>query len=69
MEHTTLFDKIYGCIIGGALGDGMGIPVEMMHYKDRGQVWPYHRYHPQSGSSKAGASLLRNHQARLAAVS
>lgn len=34
MENTQLFNKIYGCLIGGALGDAMGIPVEMMHYED-----------------------------------
>ncbi len=34
MTDSMLFDKIYGCIIGGAIGDAMGIPVEMMHYED-----------------------------------
>ena len=34
MKESKLFDKILGCIIGGAVGDAMGIPVEMMHYED-----------------------------------
>ena len=29
-----LFRKIYGYIIGGAIGDAMGIPVETMHHED-----------------------------------
>lgn len=34
VDASKLFKKIYGCIIGGAIGDAMGIPVEMMHYED-----------------------------------
>ena len=34
MADTKLFGKVYGCIVGGAIGDAMGIPVEMMHYED-----------------------------------
>ena len=30
----NLYDKIFGCLVGGALGDAFGIRVEMMHYKD-----------------------------------
>lgn len=28
MEETTLFKKIYGCLLGGAIGDALGGPVE-----------------------------------------
>lgn len=28
-----LFDKIYGCLLGGAIGDAMGGVTEMMHYR------------------------------------
>lgn len=34
MRKTQLFDKVYGTILGGAIGDAYGIRVEMMHYKD-----------------------------------
>ena len=28
IENTTLFKKVYGCMLGGAIGDAMGGPVE-----------------------------------------
>lgn len=28
-----LFDRIYGCLLGGAIGDAMGGVTEMMHYR------------------------------------
>lgn len=34
IESTVLFRKIYGCLIGGLIGDAMGGPTEGMHYKD-----------------------------------
>jgi len=30
MENTTLFKKVYGCMLGGAIGDALGGPVEHM---------------------------------------
>lgn len=29
-----LFKKIYGCLMGGAIGDAMGGPIEGLHYKE-----------------------------------
>ena len=29
---TNLYDKVYGCLCGGLIGDAMGAPVEGMHY-------------------------------------
>jgi hypothetical protein len=34
MEAYSLFKKIFGCLVGGAIGDAFGIRVEMMHYLD-----------------------------------
>jgi ADP-ribosylglycohydrolase len=34
MEEISLFKKIFGCLVGGAIGDAFGIRVEMMHYLD-----------------------------------
>ena len=31
---NKLFDKIYGCLIGAAIGDAMGGPVEMLDYDE-----------------------------------
>src|SRR5439155_9471065 len=31
---TKLFDKVYGWLLGGAIGDAFGIRTEMMHYRD-----------------------------------
>ena len=29
-----ILDAVYGCMVGGAIGDAMGAPVEMWHYRD-----------------------------------
>jgi ADP-ribosylglycohydrolase len=34
MVDNSLFKKIFGCLVGGAIGDAFGIRVEMMHYVD-----------------------------------
>jgi ADP-ribosylglycohydrolase len=34
MVDDSLFKKIFGCLVGGAIGDAFGIRVEMMHYLD-----------------------------------
>ena len=33
MKNTILFDKIKGCLYGGAIGDALGAPAEW-HYPD-----------------------------------
>ncbi len=34
MRKPTLSDRITGAIVGGAVGDALGAPMECMHYKD-----------------------------------
>tara|TARA_Y100001970_G_scaffold36906_1_gene45540 strand:- start:8421 stop:8570 length:150 start_codon:yes stop_codon:yes gene_type:complete len=34
MKNTILFDKIKGCLYGGAIGDALGAPAEW-HYPDK----------------------------------
>ena len=34
MQNDKLFKKIFGSLVGGAIGDAFGIRVEMMHYLD-----------------------------------
>lgn len=34
IEEQSLFKKIFGWLVGGAIGDAFGIRVEMMHYLD-----------------------------------
>ena len=34
MDKNTLFDKVYGCLLGGVIGDAMGAPAEGWHYTD-----------------------------------
>ena len=33
MATDRLTDKIYGCLLGGLIGDAMGAPTEGMHYR------------------------------------
>ena len=30
--NQRIFDKVYGCIIGGAIGDAMGAPLKGWNY-------------------------------------
>ncbi|NLX71524.1 MAG: hypothetical protein GX024_11690 [Clostridiales bacterium] len=32
--QNLLYNKVYGCLIGGLIGDAMGAPVENKHYKE-----------------------------------
>jgi len=32
--NSKLYDKVYGCLCGGLIGDAMGAPVEGMHYEE-----------------------------------
>ncbi|TVQ25987.1 MAG: hypothetical protein EA383_06760 [Spirochaetaceae bacterium] len=34
MNRPLLLDKVYGCLIAGAIGDAMGAPVEMYNYEE-----------------------------------
>jgi ADP-ribosylglycohydrolase len=34
LQRSRLYQKIFGCLVGGAIGDAFGIRVEMMHYRD-----------------------------------
>lgn len=50
MEHTQLFNKVYGCLLGGAVGDALGGPVELWTtekiretYGDLDRYVPYDR--------------------------
>jgi ADP-ribosylglycohydrolase len=34
VRESLLYQKVLGCLVGGAIGDAFGIRVEMMHYRD-----------------------------------
>ena len=34
VRQGVLYDKVLGCLLGGAIGDAFGIRLEMMHYRD-----------------------------------
>ena len=34
MKDSSIYKKVYGCLIGGLIGDAMGAPVETKHYKE-----------------------------------
>jgi ADP-ribosylglycohydrolase len=34
MQHQMFYDKVYGSLLGGVIGDAMGAPVEGWHYRD-----------------------------------
>lgn len=41
-EKSILFDKVYGCILAGAIGNAMGSPVENQNYTDIDARYPEH---------------------------
>ena len=52
----ALLDKIYGCLIGGAIGDAMGAPAEDWHYTDiRPTFGRITTFLPQPARSRDGA--------------
>jgi hypothetical protein len=57
MEDNELYKKIFGCLVGGAIGDAFGIRVEMMHYLDikeqYGWVSHFDDLPPRKSSSKS----------------
>ncbi|MEO5492609.1 MAG: ADP-ribosylglycohydrolase family protein [Sphingomonas sp.] len=51
-----LLDKVYGCLIGGAIGDAMGAPAEDWHYTDiRPTFGRISTFLPQPARSRDGA--------------
>ncbi|MBA3896488.1 MAG: ADP-ribosylglycohydrolase family protein [Sphingomonadaceae bacterium] len=53
---ARLLDKIYGCLIGGAIGDAMGAPAEDWHYTDiRPTFGRIATFLPQPARSRDGA--------------
>lgn len=39
MEKTNFFEKVYACLLAGAVGDAMGFPAETYHYKTVREKW------------------------------
>lgn len=51
-----ILDKIYGCLIGGAIGDAMGAPAEDWHYSDiRPKFGNIDSFLPQPARKRDGA--------------
>lgn len=51
-----LFDAVYGCLIGGAIGDALGAPVENWHYTDiRARYGRVTEFLPQPARARDGA--------------
>lgn len=52
----TLLDKVFGCLIGGAIGDAMGAPAEDWHYSDiRPKFGRINTFLPQPARKRDGA--------------
>jgi ADP-ribosylglycohydrolase len=53
---SNVFDAVYGCLIGGAIGDALGAAVENWHYSDiRAQHGKVDRFLSRPGRSRDGA--------------
>lgn len=53
---SKILDQIYGCLIGGAIGDAMGAPAEDWHYSDiRPTFGTIRRFLPQPARMRDGA--------------
>jgi len=52
----NLFDAVYGCLIGGAIGDALGAPVENWHFRDVRRVHgKVTEFLPQPARARDGA--------------
>lgn len=52
----ALLDKVFGCLIGGAIGDAMGAPAEDWHYSDiRPKFGRIRTFLPQPARKRDGA--------------
>jgi hypothetical protein len=56
IRDSALYDKVFGCVVGGAIGDAFGIRVEMMHFRDieaqYGRVTHFDRLPPRQPSAQ-----------------
>ena len=56
IRDSALYDKVFGCVVGGAIGDAFGIRLEMMHYRDieaqYGRVTHFDRLPPRQPSAQ-----------------
>jgi hypothetical protein len=56
VRDSALYDKVFGCVVGGAIGDAFGIRLEMMHYRDieaqYGRVTHFDRLPPRQPSTQ-----------------
>jgi ADP-ribosylglycohydrolase len=53
MASLTIEDRVYGCLLGSAVGDALGAPTECMDYRDiRRFLIPQ-----PSGSPRRGAAI------------
>ena len=58
MNKTELFDKVYGCLLGGLIGDAFGAPVEGMHYKDIGEKFGQVSSFSGAGTDDSAVKLI-----------
>lgn len=43
MSTLSLYDRIYGGLLGGAVGDALGVPMECLHYQDARRIYGDYR--------------------------
>ncbi len=57
-EKTWLFERVYGCLLGGLIGDAMGAPVENWHYEDIEKKYGVLREFSGDGTDDSAIKLI-----------
>ncbi|NLY62127.1 MAG: hypothetical protein GX054_11595 [Clostridiales bacterium] len=55
---TWLMDRVYGCLLGGLIGDAMGAPVENWHYKEIEEKYGVLREFSGEGTDDSAVKLI-----------
>ncbi|HBM81572.1 MAG TPA: hypothetical protein DD426_12185 [Clostridiaceae bacterium] len=56
--RNELFDKVYGCLLGGLIGDAMGAPAEGKTYRDIKEKFGWIHDFKGSGTDDSAIRLI-----------
>ena len=61
MKDSSIYKKVYGCLIGGLIGDAMGAPVETKHYRNRKEYGQVDDLKAMGQMTQLSSFIMRSH--------